>query len=84
MDDYFILNESYCPIERRYLNNPEPPLEQNYITIPSLRTELFDAKTQKERLYWLFNYARNEGLFSNMDDEERDKYRALCERCMVE
>jgi hypothetical protein len=53
------------------------PLEEKMPTefVPAhvIRKRFFSAKTKKERNYWVFVYATQGGLFSNMEDDEKPK-----------
>jgi hypothetical protein len=59
-----------------------PPLEESvaeFAPANAIRKKLFSAKTKKERNYWIFVYANQFGLFSNMDEEEKPKARQIIE-----
>lgn len=56
------------------------PLEESMtpvMPIREYRTNFFSKKTQKDKYQALLDWAFKTGLFSNMDDQEREKFREL-------
>lgn len=64
---------AWCSIDRRATTETY----DNMPSAASVRTQLFEAKTMKEKTQKLFEWAQASGLFSNMEDAEKTLYLEL-------